>query len=148
MPCFVFYLFIHRTVGKFSTGNLCCVTQKLIEPVGYGIHLLYNLLRIVRSPFLYKYSSTQVNFAVLPMYLIGSFRFYMHIKKPLLAIVVIEKLCFFISEMTNFYSQWQYLQLESVYIFNVFVYFRDIINKKHSWEFRARASEVYDFAAT
>lgn len=25
---------------------------------------------------------------------------------------------------------------------------RDIINKKHSWEFRARASEVYDFAAT
>ncbi|KAJ3630803.1 hypothetical protein MTP99_011976 [Tenebrio molitor] len=25
---------------------------------------------------------------------------------------------------------------------------RDIINQKHSWEFRARASEVYDFAAT
>lgn len=26
--------------------------------------------------------------------------------------------------------------------------FRDIINKKHSWEFTAQTSEVYDFAAT
>lgn len=25
---------------------------------------------------------------------------------------------------------------------------RDIINQKYSWEFRARASEVYDFAAS